>query len=62
MLAEINPQFGITASELKAFLATKNVHVMAVGIQKIRMITHLDVGDLEVESLLTGIDAFLESI
>ncbi len=62
VLAEINPQFGITASELKAFLATKNVHVMAVGIQKIRMITHLDVGDLEVESLLTGIDAFLESI
>jgi len=62
VLAEINPRFGITAPELKAFLAVQNVQVMAVGAQKIRMITHLNVDDLAVESLLVGVDSFLESI
>ena len=62
VLAEINPRFGITAPELKAFLAVQNVQVMAVGAQKIRMITHLNVDDLAVESLLIAVDSFLESI
>ena len=62
VLAEIDPQFGISASELKTFLAARDVQVMSVGTQKIRMITHLDVDDLAVESLLNGIDEFLGSI
>jgi len=34
---------------------------MAVGTSKIRMITHLDVDDLAVESLINGIEEFLNS-
>jgi len=62
VLAEIDPRFGVSASELKTFLASRNVQVMAVGTSKIRMITHLDVDDLAVESLINGIEEFLTSI
>jgi len=61
VLAEIDPRFEIAASELRTFLASRNVQVMAVGTSKIRMITHLDVDDVAVESLLNGIDAYLDS-
>jgi len=61
VLAEIHPRFEISASELRMFLASRNVQVMAVGTSKIRMITHLDVDDLSVESLINGIEEFLTS-
>jgi threonine aldolase len=61
VLAEIDPRFEIAASELRTFLASRNVQVMAVGTSKIRMITHLDVDDLAVESLINGIEEFLNS-
>ena len=61
VLAEIDPRFEISASELRTFLASRNVQVMAVGTSKIRIITHLDVDDIAVESLLNGIDAYLDS-
>jgi threonine aldolase len=62
VLAEIDPRLGVSASELKTFLASLNVQVMAVGTSKIRMITHLNVDDLAVESLINGIEEFLTSI
>ena len=62
VLAEIDPRFEISAPELRTFLASRNVQVMAVGTSKIRMITHLDVDDLAVESLINGIEEFLTSI
>ena len=51
----------IAASELRTFLASRNVQVMAVGTSKIRMMTHLDVDDVAVESLLNRIGAYLDS-
>ena len=52
MLAEISPAAELPAAELRDFLASKNVKVMAVGSNRIRMITHLDVDDAAVSRLI----------
>ena len=56
VLAEISPECGLDAIELKAFLASHNVKVMAVGNHRIRMITHLDVDDVSVSRLIESIE------
>ena len=57
VLAEISPAAELSAAELRDFLASKNVKVMAVGSNRIRMITHLDVDDAAVSLLIEGIEA-----
>ena len=56
VLAEVSPECGLDAIELKTFLASHNVKVMAVGNQRIRMITHLDVDDVSVSRLIESIE------
>jgi len=55
VLAEIATDAGFTAQELRDFLAKKNVQVMAVGRDRLRMITHLDVDDVSVDRLFEAI-------
>ena len=57
VLAEISPAAELSAAELRDFLASKNVKVMAVGSNRIRMITHLDADDAAVSRLIEGIEA-----
>ena len=57
VLAEISSTTKISATELRDFLASKNIKVMAVGTNRIRMITHLDVDDVAVSRLIEGIEA-----
>ena len=52
VLAETSPAAELSAAEHKDFLASKNVKVMAVGSNRIRMITHLDVDDAAVSRLI----------
>ena len=56
VLAEVSPECGLDAIELKVLLASHNVKVMAVGNQRIRMITHLDVDDVSVSRLIESIE------
>lgn len=57
VLAEISSDAGLTAQELRDFLGKKNVQVMAVGRDRLRMITHLDVDDGAVDRLCEVIGA-----
>ena len=57
VLGEISPDAGLTAQELRDFLGKKNVQVMAVGRDRLRMITHLDVDDEAVDRLCEVIEA-----
>ena len=57
VLAEISPDAGLTAQELRDFLGKKSVQVMAVGHDRLRMITHLDVDDEAVDRLCEVIEA-----
>jgi threonine aldolase len=57
VLAELSSAAELSAVELRDFLASKNVKVMAVGTNRIRMITHLDVDDRAVSRLIEGIEA-----
>ena len=57
VLGEISPDAGLTAQELRDFLGKQNVQVMAVGRDRLRMITHLDVDDEAVDRLCEVIEA-----
>jgi threonine aldolase len=57
VLAELSSSAELSAVELRDFLASKNIKVMAVGTNRIRMITHLDVDDRAVSRLIEGIEA-----
>ena len=56
VLAEVSPEYGLDAIELKTLLASHNVKVMAVGNNRIRMITHLDVDDVSVSRLIESFE------
>ena len=57
VLVEISAAAELSAVELRDFLASKNIKVMAVGTNRIRMITHLDVDDNAVSRLIEGMEA-----
>jgi threonine aldolase len=57
VLAELSSAAELSAVELRDFLASKNIKVMAVGTNRIRMITHLDVDDNAVSRLIEGMEA-----
>jgi len=56
VLAEISADAGLTAPELRDFLAKQNVQVMAVGRDRLRMITHLDSDDVAVDRLFEAME------
>jgi threonine aldolase len=61
VLAEIDSECGVLASTLRDFLGQMGVKIMAVGVNRIRMITHRDVDDAGVLLLMNGIEAFLSN-
>ena len=50
----------MTAAEFAAGLAEHDVHVMPMGPQVLRFVTHLDVGSPQLEQLVTAAKALTE--